>query len=99
MQAEGYVYCTEWLNWRDRGRLLTAGRLLQINLKNTWAKAIDTLKAKNTGGSDLSNFVVCYPESIASRIAVLKVRKQQTNTSTQQQQLLCLGQPSNSSGS
>ncbi|WIA09458.1 hypothetical protein OEZ85_008859 [Tetradesmus obliquus] len=45
----------------------------RINLKNTWAKAIDTLKAKNTGDSDLSNFVVCYPESIASRIAVLKV--------------------------
>ncbi|KAF6257504.1 Ribophorin I-domain-containing protein [Scenedesmus sp. NREL 46B-D3] len=45
----------------------------RINLKNTWAKAIDTLKAKNTAGSDLSNFVVCYPGSLAPRIAVLKV--------------------------
>jgi hypothetical protein len=65
---------------------------LQINLKNTWAKAIDTLKAKNTGDKDLSNFLVCYPESIAPRIAVLKVSELQTNTSTQQQQLLCSGQ-------
>eukprot|EP00882_Tetradesmus_deserticola_P020476 GHRQ01022123.1.p1 GENE.GHRQ01022123.1~~GHRQ01022123.1.p1 ORF type:complete len:580 (+),score=253.23 GHRQ01022123.1:133-1872(+) len=45
----------------------------RINLKNTWAKAIDTIQAKNTAGSDLSNFVVCYPGSLAPRIAVLKV--------------------------
>jgi hypothetical protein len=61
---------------------------LQINLKNTWAKTIDTLKAKNTAGYDVSNFVVCYPESVAPRIAVLKVGGLQTNTSTQQQQQL-----------
>eukprot|EP00882_Tetradesmus_deserticola_P023258 GHRQ01025306.1.p1 GENE.GHRQ01025306.1~~GHRQ01025306.1.p1 ORF type:complete len:230 (+),score=50.88 GHRQ01025306.1:212-901(+) len=73
MQAEGYVCCNEQAHRRDRCRGLTAELVLQINLKNTWAKAIDTIQAKNTAGSDLSNFVVCYPGSLAPRIAVLKV--------------------------
>lgn len=34
---------------------------------------IDTITAKNTG-SDLTDFVVCYPEHLASRISLIKVR-------------------------
>lgn len=52
----------------------------QITLKNPWAKVIDTITAKNTGSSDLSEFVACYPEQLASRIALIKVGMQLTPT-------------------
>ena len=52
----------------------------QITLKNPWAKVIDTITAKSTGSSDLSDFVVCYPEHLASRIALIKVGMQLTPT-------------------
>lgn len=52
----------------------------QITLKNPWAKVIDTITAKNTGSSDLSEFVACYPEQLASRIALIKVSMQLTPT-------------------
>lgn len=47
---------------------------MQINLKNPWAKVIDTITAKNTGSLDVLDFIVCYPEHLASRIALIKVR-------------------------
>lgn len=55
------------------GLRLTTVLVLQINLKNSWAKVIDTITVKNAGKTDLTNFVVCYPDSLASRIALLKV--------------------------
>lgn len=54
--------------------LLHAPLPLQIGLKNPWAKVIDTITAKNTGG-ELSEFVVCYPEHLASCISLIKVRE------------------------
>lgn len=52
--------------------MLLSAAHTQITLKNPWAKVIDTITAKNTG-SDLTDFVVCYPEHLASRISLIKV--------------------------
>jgi hypothetical protein len=55
----------------------------QINLKNAWAKVIDTLTAKNSGSFDVSEFVACYPYALASRIALIKVGWVQQQTPPQ----------------
>jgi hypothetical protein len=45
----------------------------QINLKNPWAKVIDTITVKNTGSGPASTVVVCYPGALAARLAINKV--------------------------
>lgn len=46
----------------------------KISAKTTITRVTDTLQAKNTGSSTQSDFVFCYPQSHAARLAHLKVK-------------------------